>query len=255
MPSPIAIARTLSLLVLLFTLPAPAQDVLTYHNNNARTGLNNKETILTPDQREHREFRQTLHPPRRRPCRRPTTLSLGRDHLRRSSQRSHRRHRAWHRLRLRRRHRCKSLAHHNIEIRRNHFRQSRMRPGQPRNRNHFDSRHLPAQDRQPGHLRRSHVEGQFRQLPSAPARSRCHHRRRTPQRSRRHLCKISWHRRQQFRTASSSSIPRNTKNAPACSSPEAPSISPGPRTATSAPTPDGSWAITPTLSPRPRSST
>jgi outer membrane protein assembly factor BamB len=48
MPSPIAIARTLSLLVLLFTLPAPAQDVLTYHNNNARTGLNNKETILTP---------------------------------------------------------------------------------------------------------------------------------------------------------------------------------------------------------------
>lgn len=25
-----------------------AQDVLTYHNNNARTGVNNKETILTP---------------------------------------------------------------------------------------------------------------------------------------------------------------------------------------------------------------
>lgn len=28
-------------------LPAFAQDVLTYHNNNARTGLYNKETILT----------------------------------------------------------------------------------------------------------------------------------------------------------------------------------------------------------------
>ncbi len=47
MPSPVAIARNLSLLVL-FALPTLAQDVLTYHNNNARTGLNNKETILTP---------------------------------------------------------------------------------------------------------------------------------------------------------------------------------------------------------------
>jgi hypothetical protein len=44
---PSLIARSLPLLVILFTLPAPAQDVLTYHNNNARTGLNNKETILT----------------------------------------------------------------------------------------------------------------------------------------------------------------------------------------------------------------
>ncbi len=28
--------------------PAFSQDVLTYHNNNARTGLNSSETILTP---------------------------------------------------------------------------------------------------------------------------------------------------------------------------------------------------------------
>jgi len=31
-----------------FTLPAHSQDVLTYHNNNSRTGVNPKETILTP---------------------------------------------------------------------------------------------------------------------------------------------------------------------------------------------------------------
>src|ERR1700686_3494216 len=29
------------------SFPAHSQDVLTYHNNNARTGLDNKETILT----------------------------------------------------------------------------------------------------------------------------------------------------------------------------------------------------------------
>jgi hypothetical protein len=34
-------------LLTLISLPSFAQDVLTYHNNNARTGLNNKETILT----------------------------------------------------------------------------------------------------------------------------------------------------------------------------------------------------------------
>ena len=44
--------RALSVLVLFLSvcggaLPAFAQDVLTYHNNNARTGVNNKETILT----------------------------------------------------------------------------------------------------------------------------------------------------------------------------------------------------------------
>jgi outer membrane protein assembly factor BamB len=37
----------LTLLILLSTSPAIAQDVLTYHNNNARTGLDSKETILT----------------------------------------------------------------------------------------------------------------------------------------------------------------------------------------------------------------
>jgi outer membrane protein assembly factor BamB len=44
--------RAFSVLVLIFSVcvgarPAFAQDVLTYHNSNARTGMNNKETILT----------------------------------------------------------------------------------------------------------------------------------------------------------------------------------------------------------------
>jgi len=40
----------LLLVAMLCTLAAPAhsQDVLTYHNNNARTGVNPKETVLTP---------------------------------------------------------------------------------------------------------------------------------------------------------------------------------------------------------------
>src|ERR1700732_2210600 len=37
----------LTLLILLSTSPANAQDVLTYHNNLSRTGLDFKETILT----------------------------------------------------------------------------------------------------------------------------------------------------------------------------------------------------------------
>ena len=37
----------LLLLVLSITIPARSQDVLTYHNNNARNGLDNKETTLT----------------------------------------------------------------------------------------------------------------------------------------------------------------------------------------------------------------
>ena len=45
-------SRALSVLVLFSlvcvgALPSFAQDVLTYHNNNSRTGLYNKETILT----------------------------------------------------------------------------------------------------------------------------------------------------------------------------------------------------------------
>jgi outer membrane protein assembly factor BamB len=35
-------------LITLLAIPAYSQDVLTYHNNNARLGLNNLETILTP---------------------------------------------------------------------------------------------------------------------------------------------------------------------------------------------------------------
>jgi hypothetical protein len=35
------------LLAILCALPAHSQDVLTYHNNNARTGFDNKETVLT----------------------------------------------------------------------------------------------------------------------------------------------------------------------------------------------------------------
>jgi len=38
----------LNLIFFALTCPAPAQDVLTYHNNNARTGLYSAETILTP---------------------------------------------------------------------------------------------------------------------------------------------------------------------------------------------------------------
>jgi len=45
-PQPIVLLK-LSLLTIL-SASALSQDVLTYHNNNARTGLNNKETILTP---------------------------------------------------------------------------------------------------------------------------------------------------------------------------------------------------------------
>jgi len=37
-----------SLLLVFLAASLYSQDVLTYHNNNARTGLNNKETILTP---------------------------------------------------------------------------------------------------------------------------------------------------------------------------------------------------------------
>src|SRR5690242_2280015 len=39
--------RTALVAVLLIAVSCVAQDVLTYHNNNARTGVNNKETILT----------------------------------------------------------------------------------------------------------------------------------------------------------------------------------------------------------------
>ena len=55
LPQPSALSRLRSLSVLFWlamlcaaALPAYSQDVLTYHNNNARTGLNAKETILTP---------------------------------------------------------------------------------------------------------------------------------------------------------------------------------------------------------------
>ena len=53
-PQSVFIRRSSGLAALLacFLCLAPAlsraQDVLTYHNNNARTGLNSKETILTP---------------------------------------------------------------------------------------------------------------------------------------------------------------------------------------------------------------
>jgi hypothetical protein len=49
LPQP-ALPKNVPLLLLLAILCVPlhSQDVLTYHNNNARTGLDNKETILTP---------------------------------------------------------------------------------------------------------------------------------------------------------------------------------------------------------------
>jgi hypothetical protein len=43
-----ALAALGILCVFIFASPGYSQDVLTYHNNNARTGLNNAETILTP---------------------------------------------------------------------------------------------------------------------------------------------------------------------------------------------------------------
>ena len=47
--SPRSLATSLlSCFLWLTALPGNSQDVLTYHNNNARTGLNSKETILTP---------------------------------------------------------------------------------------------------------------------------------------------------------------------------------------------------------------
>ena len=43
-----AAALLLSCFLWFTALPANSQQVLTYHNNNARTGLNSRETILTP---------------------------------------------------------------------------------------------------------------------------------------------------------------------------------------------------------------
>src|SRR5260370_14528176 len=43
-----AVALSLSCCLWFTALPANSQQVLTYHNNNARTGLNSRETILTP---------------------------------------------------------------------------------------------------------------------------------------------------------------------------------------------------------------
>jgi hypothetical protein len=46
-PSRFHSLTTLLVTAILFALPALSQDVLTYHNNNARTGLNDQESILT----------------------------------------------------------------------------------------------------------------------------------------------------------------------------------------------------------------
>ena len=49
-PAACSLFRGAALVVAFFfpSITGLAQDVLTYHNNNARTGVNNKETILTP---------------------------------------------------------------------------------------------------------------------------------------------------------------------------------------------------------------
>jgi hypothetical protein len=44
------------LFAILFALPARSQDVLTYHNNNSRTGLDNKETTLTTTNVNYKTF-------------------------------------------------------------------------------------------------------------------------------------------------------------------------------------------------------
>src|SRR6266702_3447476 len=49
-PFPLSLVRSLTALFVFASfgaIPALAQDVLTYHNSNSRTGYNNKETTLT----------------------------------------------------------------------------------------------------------------------------------------------------------------------------------------------------------------
>jgi hypothetical protein len=46
-PSPSLSLTTLLATIIISALPAFSQDVLTYHNNNARTGLDDQETVLT----------------------------------------------------------------------------------------------------------------------------------------------------------------------------------------------------------------
>src|SRR6267154_1245096 len=57
--------RALVLPAVLFALVSfsYSQDVLTYHNNNARTGLNNAETILTPTNVKSATFGKILNFP------------------------------------------------------------------------------------------------------------------------------------------------------------------------------------------------
>src|SRR5580704_14019206 len=48
--------RAFLLFAILCALPARSQDVLTYHNNNSRTGLDNKETTLTTTNVNYKTF-------------------------------------------------------------------------------------------------------------------------------------------------------------------------------------------------------
>ena len=124
MPLPLAHSRSLPALFLIaiFCTVASAQDVLTYHNNNARTGLDNKETILTLANVNSATFGKLFTVPADGLVDAQPLYISRRHHRRRHPQSPHRRHRARHRLRLRRRHRISHLADHHAEVRRDHLR-------------------------------------------------------------------------------------------------------------------------------------
>ncbi len=197
-----SLSRSLPALLLFAALcaaSAHSQDVLTYHNNNARTGLDNKETTLTLANVNSTTFGKLFTVPAdglvdAEPLYLSAVSISGVTHNLLIVATEH-----------------DTVYAYDADTGTNLWQITTLKSGETtsdkrgcpqvdaRDRNHLDSRHLSSQDRQPGHLRRRHVERWFRQLPPAPARPRRHQRRRTLQRSRRHRSPVSRHRRQQFR--------------------------------------------------------
>ena len=152
-----------------------AENVLTYHNDIARTGQDLNETTLTPSHRERHRFRQAFRGlgGRQSGRRAPLSLEPGCSHAR-HAQRSVHRHRARERVCRRCRQRFAPVAGLDLGQRRNHQRQSRLRPGDSRDRRHRDAGHRPRRRAAWHDLCRRHVEGCARDLPSTPARTRRH---------------------------------------------------------------------------------